>query len=72
MENLTLTAVTATLSIGLIGTFLGILFLPELRKAAKATRKAARAVIQRPFQSFAVVSLAIILVGVVKLAFLQG
>ena len=52
------------ITITLFGGFILLLFTPEFQKIAKTIRK-------KPFETFTVIALCIVIIGVVKLAFLE-
>lgn len=66
MENLT----SIVINFGV--AFFIMLILPEWQKSTATVREAIKSIFKKPFESFTVVSLVIILAGVIKTAFLQG
>ena len=60
-----LMGILTSIVLTLFGGFILLLLTPELQKVAKTIRK-------KPYETFTVVGLCIVIAGVVKLAFLQG
>lgn len=58
-------SISVSIVLPLLLAFLVLLFSTELQKLVKIIRK-------KPYESFTVVGLCIVIAGVVKMAFLQG